>query len=78
MEVCGFDSPITRGGSMEEKKKYTEEKGVVTLCGGGGCCPTVDFTFPGIVIVRDDYGGKVRLTRDEWNMLKNSFDSSSK
>ncbi|MGH3886164.1 MAG: hypothetical protein ACRDSZ_06260 [Pseudonocardiaceae bacterium] len=43
-----------------------ETKGrVVTLCGVQGCCPTAEFTGDSVVL-RDDFQGKVTLTRDEW------------
>jgi len=54
-------------------QKNTEEKGKVTLCGTSGCCPTVDFTDPNEVVFRDDFGGKVRLMREEWEELKAKF-----
>ncbi|MDO8510219.1 MAG: hypothetical protein Q7S15_01170 [bacterium] len=38
----------------------------VRLCKPGGC-PTV--TIGKIVVIRDDYGGKVRLTKNEWQRL---------
>jgi hypothetical protein len=38
---------------------------VVLLCGVQGCCPTAEFTADGVVL-RDDHGGSVRLTSDEW------------
>jgi hypothetical protein len=41
------------------------DKRVFTLCGGQGCCPTVEFEG-GQVIFRDDFGGTVRLTEQEW------------
>ena len=46
------------------------KKGVVTLCGVQGCCPTVDFNTPGEVHIKDDHGGHVKLTRDQWMALK--------
>lgn len=56
---------------MSEKFK---EEGVVTLaCGGGDCCPTVDFTNPEKVVLKDDFGGKVQLTRKQWSDLKDGF-----
>jgi hypothetical protein len=51
------------------------ETGVVALCGERGCCPVVDFTFPGKVILRDDLGGRVQLTREQWADLKDKFAS---
>ena len=53
------------------------ERGVVTLCANGECCPTVDFTFAGKVIIRDDLGGQVQLTLEEWNDLKDRFVSAN-
>ena len=49
------------------------ETGVVTLCGVQGCCPTVDFTNSDQVVLRDDLGGKVTLTRPEWDELRRTF-----
>lgn len=55
------------------KKPQTTEQGVITLCGVQGCCPTVDFTNPNEIVLRDDYGGKVQLTPAQWNELKQRF-----
>jgi len=52
------------------------EQGVQTLCGVQGCCPTVDFTNPDEVVMKDDHGGMVRLTRAEWNELKEGISKS--
>ncbi len=41
------------------------DNSVVTLCGVSGCCPTVDFSDPNTVVITDDNGGKVTLTRAE-------------
>lgn len=49
------------------------EEGIVTLCGVQGCCPTVDFTDPQKVVIRDDFGGKAELTQEQWTCLKDSF-----
>lgn len=57
--------------------KPTPEKGTVKLCGVQGCCPTVDFTDPEKVVLKDDFGGKVQLTRDQWQDLKSKFASKS-
>ncbi|MFZ3073912.1 MAG: hypothetical protein WA093_02150 [Minisyncoccales bacterium] len=51
----------------------TLEKGTVKLCGVNGCCPTIDFANPLKVTLRDDFGGMVRLTRDQWQDLKAKF-----
>ncbi len=59
---------------MDQKLKTGDvEKGVVTLCATQGCCPTVDFTNPDEIVLRDDHGGKVKLTRAEWAELKQTF-----
>ena len=51
----------------------TPEMGMVKLCGVQGCCPTVDFTDPEKVVLADDFGGKVQLTREQWTELKTRF-----
>ncbi len=50
-----------------------KEEGVVMFCGDSGCCPLVDFTDPKRVILKDDYGGKVKLTREQWSLFKKHF-----
>lgn len=57
--------------------QQTTEKGTVKLCGVQGCCPTVDFTDPQKVVLCDDFGGQVQLTRDQWQDLKARFISKS-
>ena len=54
-------------------QQHTFEKGVVQLCGVLGCCPTVDFTDPTKIILKDDFGGQVQLTREQWVDLKTRF-----
>ena len=51
----------------------TPEMGTVKLCGVQGCCPTVDFTDPEKVVLADDFGGTVQLTREQWTELKTRF-----
>lgn len=58
-----------------KKSKPALEKGVVALCAVQGCCPTVDFTNPQKVVLKDDHGGQVQLSRDEWEDLKTKFAS---
>ncbi len=55
--------------------RQTHEKGIVKLCGTQGCCPTVDFTDSQQVVLRDDFGGQVQLTREQWQDLKVKFAS---
>lgn len=57
--------------------KSIPEKDVVTLCGVQGCCPTVDFNDPEIVVLKDDFGGQVKLTRNQWTDLKTKFATKS-
>jgi hypothetical protein len=58
---------------MSERFK---EEGIVTLtCGGGDCCPTVDFTNPEKVVIKDDFGGQVELTQKQWGDMKARFSS---
>lgn len=55
---------------------HNNEKGIVTLaCGDESCCPTVDFTNPGKVVIKDDFGGQVELTASQWSDLKSRFAS---
>lgn len=49
------------------------EKGRIPLCATQNCCPAVDFTQQDKVVITDDYGGKVTLTRSEWDYLKTKF-----
>ena len=55
------------------KRVPVTEQGVVKLCGVQGCCPMVDFTNPRKVILKDDFGGHVQLTRKQWRDLKSKF-----
>ena len=54
--------------------RRTPETGMVKLCGLQDGCPTVDFSDPEKVVVADDFGGKVQLTREQWTELKTRFD----
>ncbi len=51
------------------------EQGMIKLCGVDGCCPSVDFTDPQKVVVNDDFGGRVQLSREQWDDLKTKFAS---
>lgn len=50
---------------MEHRVKPENTNRVVPLCAVFGCCPTAEFTVDS-VILRDDHGGQVRLTLEEW------------
>lgn len=52
------------------KSERVNGNNVVTICGDKGCCPTIDFSEPKVVIIKDDFGGRVRLTRTQWSGLK--------
>jgi hypothetical protein len=54
-----------------------KEIGIVLMCGTQGCCPTVDFTDPQSVLIQDDFGGKVTLTREQWAGFKAKFVDSN-
>lgn len=41
----------------------------VKLCGGGSCCPIVDVGDE-TTTISDDYGGSVKLSNEEWQILK--------
>lgn len=53
--------------------QHTPEKGTVKLCGVQGCCPVVDFTDPKKIVIKDDFGGHVQLTPNQWQDLKTRF-----
>lgn len=57
--------------SSENQKK--PERGVIKLCGVQGCCPTIDFTEPNKVVIKDDFNGRVELSTEQWKELKSSF-----
>jgi hypothetical protein len=58
-------------------EKSSVESGVVTLCGVQGCCPTIDFTDPQKIVITDDFGGSVQLTKDQWEEMKSIFTAPS-
>ncbi len=45
-------------------------KKVVTLCGSQGCCPKVEIAADGNVEIKDDFGGTVKLTKEQWQELR--------
>ena len=53
------------------EKNFSVDNDVVTICGDAECCPTVDFSEGGKVILRDDDGGKVMLTEEQYKGLEN-------
>jgi hypothetical protein len=45
----------------------------IVLCGNpkGGCCPVVDISDnENKVTITDDYGGQVRMTKEQYKLLK--------
>ena len=40
------------------------------LCGRGACCPHLHDNEDGTFTITDDYGGKVKLTKDELQQLQ--------
>ncbi len=54
-------------------KVISKEKGIIKLCGECQSCPEVDLTDPDIVLIRDDFGGQVKLTRWQWGEMKRIF-----
>jgi len=50
----------------------------VRLCRAGSCCPIVEKVNENEFTISDDYKGKVRLTKDEVQMLKEAFEHLDK
>ena len=51
------------GKDMHSKSNITRYQ----LCGTQGCCPTVEiYHDTNMVVISDDYGGKVKLTKEQW------------
>ncbi|MDO8617324.1 MAG: hypothetical protein Q7N87_00285 [Candidatus Uhrbacteria bacterium] len=48
----------------------TKRKIVTLNCGVEGCCPEVEFIENGEIEIRDDCGGKVKLTKAQWDHLQ--------
>lgn len=50
----------------------------VRLCRTGSCCPIVEKVNENEFTISDDYNGKVRLTKDEVQMLKSAIEHLDK
>lgn len=53
-------------------------KNTIKLCRAGSCCPIVEKINDNEFTISDDYNGKVRLTKDEVQMLKDAFEQLNK
>ncbi len=49
---------------MAEAKDSNAGVQSIALCGTKGCCPTVEVSDN--VVIADDFGGKVTLTKAQW------------
>jgi hypothetical protein len=49
----------------------------VRLCRRGSCCPIVEKTSDGYSIV-DDFGGRVKLTEEQFNILQDAINHFKK
>ncbi len=49
-----------------------ESQNSVRLCRQGSCCPTVEKEDDAFII-KDDYEGKVKLSKEEFLMLKEAI-----
>ena len=67
---------IMTSSSQSSASQRVPEQGMVKLCGVAGCCPSVDFSNPEKVILKDDFGGQVELTRAQWKDLNDKFGSN--
>lgn len=64
---CSFTKELNVAEMKNEDE--VDARGVTrhVLCGVQGCCPTVEVNHnTGKVIIKDDFGGTVTLTKDEW------------
>jgi hypothetical protein len=43
---------------------------VFTLCGTNNCCPTVTVDKEGNHVLKDDFGGTVKLSKEQFSFLK--------
>jgi len=50
----------------------------VKLCRAGSCCPIVEKVNENEFTISDDYNGKVRLSKDEVQMLKDAIEHLEK
>lgn len=46
------------------------------MCSGKSCCPVLTEIEDNKFIITDDYDGKVLLTKEELNLLKNFLDKN--
>lgn len=46
----------------------------VILCGGKACCPELNFNDAGEVEIKDDYGNKVRMSKDQAKLINKAID----
>ncbi len=75
--IGGYNTTRLRSLKKEGNMKNIPEVGTVKLCGVQGCCPTIDFTDPQKIVLKDDFGGQVQLTQDQWVDLKAKFGSKA-
>ena len=48
-------------------EKIKERVTLIALCGVQGCCPTVEIhQDTNKIIITDDHGGQVTLTKEQW------------
>ena len=50
----------------------------IRLCRAGSCCPIVERVNENEFTISDDYNGKVRLSKDEVQMLKDAIEHLDK
>ena len=53
-------------------------KDTVKLCRAGSCCPVVERENDNTFIIKDDYNGVVKITKDELSMLRDAIDHFEK
>lgn len=45
----------------------------VVLCGGKACCPELNINESGDVEIKDDYGNKVRMSKDQAKLINKAI-----
>ena len=72
-----FLSNLEQNMNILQKDKFSvrdndKNHELVVQCGVQGCCPVLKMSGKAITIT-DDYGGVVKMTKEQWNALVTGF-----